>query len=82
MSGFCEYGARVSKANRKRFRLLMGRPRAQGVEREPNGQARRVPEAERQRDAMAMAISQRVRHRSLAPEQAVDPEAGTAIGRL
>lgn len=62
--------------NLKKRRAQRGRPRDDGVMREPNGRACRAQEP-----VMAVVVNARIRH-GVSPEEAPRQEGGSALGRL
>ena len=69
-----------SKAGRLRAKRGRGRPKIEGILREPNGRRSR---AKRPREAVdRLAILMRAKHTGLSEKQARDPRAATYIGRL
>ena len=69
-----------SKAGKLRAKRRRGRPRIQGIVREPNGRRSR---AKRPREAIdKLAIRMRAKHTGLSEKQARDPRAESYIGRL
>ncbi|WP_295735630.1 hypothetical protein [uncultured Bartonella sp.] len=69
-----------SKAGKLRPKRGRGRPRIEGIAREPNGRRSR---AKKPREAIdRLAILMRAKHTGLSEKQAKDPRASTYIGRL
>ena len=69
-----------SKAGKLRLKRGRGRPRIEGIMREPNGRRSR---AKKPREAIdRLAILMRAKHTGLSEKQAKDPRASTYIGRL
>lgn len=61
-----------------------GRPRRQGVPREPNGRKSRqkLVQAETQREAREVAVTARIRVHGVPMADALDPKSGALIGRM
>lgn len=69
-----------SKANRLRIKRKRGRPKLEGILREPNGRRSR---AKRMREpADELTITMRAKHTGLTLAEAKDPRAESYIGRL
>ncbi|MHC5307528.1 hypothetical protein [Bartonella sp. LJL80] len=69
-----------SKADKLRSKRSRGRPKLEGIEREPNGRRLRAKKPKEAIDKLA--ISMRAKHTGLSMQQAKDPRAATYIGRL
>ncbi|EJF92660.1 hypothetical protein [Bartonella tamiae] len=69
-----------ARSKAEKLRLKRGRPRLEGVEREPNGRKSRAKKPKEAADKLT--IEMRAKHTGLTLQQAKDPRSVTYIGRL